>query len=84
MTVGHGHPWCCSPQEPGLFTDYGSPEQRQRFAQRWHKEEQERAAAFDRLPPDPRAVPLAGDKLTERLLRLVHVCSQNMAQPLTP
>jgi len=67
---------------PDLFSNYGSPEQQQRMWQHWNKEEQERAAAFDRLPPNPLAIPLAGDKLTERLLKLVHACSQNMASDL--
>jgi len=49
-----------SAQEPGPFKDFGSADQKQRFAQHWHEEEQQRAAAFDRLPPEPRAIPLAG------------------------
>lgn len=65
--------------EADLFQNYGSAEQRMRMWQRWNEEEQKRAAAHDRLPPNPLAVPLASDKLTERLLRLAQACSSAMA-----
>jgi hypothetical protein len=65
--------------EADLFQNYGSAEQRLRMWQQWNEEEQKRAAAHDRLPPNPLAVPLAGDKLTERLLRLAQACSRDMA-----
>ena len=69
-------------QDADLFANYGSAEQRQRFSQHWHQEEQQRAAAFDRLPPNPSAIPLAGDKLTERLLKLVHASAGSMQADL--
>ena len=47
--------------EQDVFARFGCAEQRERFWQHWNKEEQARAEAYDRLPPNPRATPAAGN-----------------------
>jgi len=49
---------------------------------KWCQEEEARAAAFDRIPPNPIAIPRSDEKLTEEILRLVHSYAKHSQQLL--